>query len=293
MGEQNHCTYQYINSKENIISKCLGLATDCGFNYFDLININFCSFNDSKLATIIIALIIILFCFYFIANTANKYLAPMLGIISEKMHLSQNLAGLTLLALGNQAPDVLVAIISGEDEDEGISMSLGAILGSNLIVLHIVLSTVVILGNDFKVIPSNYIRDFSVYLFALIIVLVFGAFKQIVLWESIAFFSLYIAYVALCFLMDKKGSRDYLENESWNLVNDVAQDYEVKLFQEDICIVSHKESKLNDSVDESYVVYDHNNKEPITKKAAKDDHSVFFTKFKYGLVSNYLRWSET
>lgn len=292
MTEVNQCTYQYINSQATVNKKCMALGTDCGFTYFDLIKLNFCYFNDQKIATLILALIIIIFCFYFIANTANKYLAPMLGIMSEKMNLSQNLAGLTLIALGNQAPDVLVAIISGEDEEEGISMSLGAVLGSNLLILHIVLSSVVILGNDFEVIPSNYVRDFSVYLFSLIIIFVFGALKQIVLWESIVFFLIYFAYVDLCFFMDKKGEKEYNEVGELNFGGDVTQDCEVKLFQDDIMIVSLQESSLNEFVDEGYV-HQNDQRRRTTKKDLKASHSIFFSRFQYGLVSNYLRWSET
>ena len=46
-------------------------------------------------------------CFYFAATTGHYYLAKVLSLIAEKLHFSQNLAGLTLIALGNMACDVI------------------------------------------------------------------------------------------------------------------------------------------------------------------------------------------
>lgn len=292
MGD-SRCNYEYINSIAKITEKCQVLANDCEFNYFSLIKVNFCYFNDQKVATILIAILIIGFCFYFVANTADKYLAPVLGTMSEKLNLSQNLAGLTLLALGNQAPDVVVAIISGGDENEGITISLGAVLGSSLMILHIVLSTVVLLGNDFNVVPANYIRDFSVFLFSLVIIVLFGFLKEIALWQSICFFCLYIAYVGLCIFMDRKLDDTQIEQDTDDLIkDDVTQDYDIKLFKDEVAVVTQKEINIKDEVQQNYF-YKRIDWTAVRKRSRLYSKTTLFKKFKYGLIKSYIQWSET
>lgn len=286
----NHCNYQFINTAEDIAKKCSVLSNDCQFSYFNLIQLNYCILKDYKAASITIAIIIMIFCFYFIANTSNKYLAPMLGMMCEKLNFSQNLAGLTILALGNQAPDVLVVIISSSNINEGISMSLGAVLGSSLLILHIVLSSVVIIGNKFEVVPCNYIRDFLVYLISLLIIIIFGLFKEIVIWESICFVILYFVYVAICVYMDKK-TQEYLTNESWNLKGneDISKDYEIKLCQDDILVVTQKDIMINDVIENSYF-YERKNM-TIVPEPSVDLNSTLFSKFKVKDIETNLNWS--
>lgn len=296
MATIHQCTYLFFHSPDKSIEdKCAIANSDCDYSYFNLLSINFCNFNDQRVISMIISVLFIAFSFYFIANTANKYLAPMLGIISEKMNLSQNLAGLTLLTLGNQAPDIIVAIISGKDELEGISMSLGTVIGSESLIIHVVLSTVILLGKDFNIVSSNYIRDFGVYLLALVTLCVYGIFKQIVIWQSILFFMFYFAYLILAIFMDRKGTKKYEEEESLELNASVAQDYEIKLFNDDMCVVVEKEMHLNQAVEQGYF-YKRTNK-TVTKfglltNIAGSELNLF-SKFQFGVVSNYLRLSET
>lgn len=291
MNNESYCTHHFLHSNASIADKCIQAGQYCEHSYFNLIQLNYCSLNDLYGITIFIAFLILIFCFYFVANTANKYLAPILGIISEKLNLSQNLAGLTLLALGNQAPDIIVAIISGEDKHEGISMSLATILGGNAVIILLVLPTVILLGNNFDVIPSNYTRDYSVYLIALMIISVLGYFKEIVLWESICFFLLYIAYVALCIFMDRSETQKLLDEESWYLSSDIHTNYEVKLFRDDMCIVGNKENDIDYPVDQGY--FDKKTTQSIPRKSNLSQGSVIFSKFHNSVITNYIKWKET
>ena len=64
-------------------------------------------------------LIATLFAFHLLQSTVEKYLSPTLTKISESLGCSQTLAGVTLLALGNGAPDVFTAIIAGASSETG------------------------------------------------------------------------------------------------------------------------------------------------------------------------------
>jgi len=59
---------------------------------------------------------------YNLGTTADVYLSPALEAISDKLSCSESLAGVTLLALGNGAPDVFAAIAAGGEGEDGIAV---------------------------------------------------------------------------------------------------------------------------------------------------------------------------
>ena len=206
-SNQTHPTPSSIKSQCSYITKC------CEGTYFTILKIHYCNSIPSSITMMIIILLILL-CFYILSSTGNDYLANVLGRISEKLKLSQNLAGLTLLALGNQAPDVAVAIVAGGDKNEGFSTALGSLLGGGGLVVGLVCSSVIVLGNGVKVYKGNYVRDIGVYLIAIFIIISFGFFLQkIKFWMAIVIFSIYILYVIICVLMDKEGKKKLENND--------------------------------------------------------------------------------
>ena len=55
---------------------------------------------------------------------------PALTVMSQVLHLSQNVAGVTLLALGNGSPDIFSAFAAiNQDEDKKSSLAVGALFG--------------------------------------------------------------------------------------------------------------------------------------------------------------------
>ena len=107
---------------------------------------HFCTFDDHLYFTIPVALVIIFICFYILGSTADNYLSPALAKISITLGLSESLAGVTLLALGNGAPDVITAIAASGD-DEGIFLAVGSLMGGGLFISGIV-SAVVMFASD-------------------------------------------------------------------------------------------------------------------------------------------------
>lgn len=228
------CSYEILRNFTSIADKCTYVKTECHFEYFSMLKFNYCYVNDNTWITFILLALIIFLCFYFLSSTGNDYLAPALGIISEKLHLSQNLAGLTLLALGNQAPDVVVAFVAGDDDNEGVETSLGSLLGGGMIVVSLVFSTVVYLGKEVNVVPRNFVRDLGIYFFALVYILILGKFKAIKIWQAILFFCFYILYVIVCFIMDKKTTEEIEESKNEALLanEEEKSDYRISLYMD-------------------------------------------------------------
>lgn len=83
------------------------------FNFF---TIYYCSFDKTfgptgKMYAFIPFVIIVGFVlFYCLATTADEYLSPTLEYMTIKFGLSESLAGVTFLALGNGSPDVFTSI---------------------------------------------------------------------------------------------------------------------------------------------------------------------------------------
>ena len=291
---------------------CKFVKDNCFFSYFSLLEFNYCTINNNTWLTYILLIIILILCFYFLSSTGNDYLAPALGIISEKLNLSQNLAGLTLLALGNQAPDVIVAFVAGEDENEGVETSLGSLLGGGLIVVAIVLSTVVMYGKEVTVVPANFLRDIGVYFIALCYVCLLGYFEKIYLWQSFVFFLFYIIYVIICFVMDKKKTEEIKNNIKFSILQEsTAKSFKVKLFDNTM----HEESSINEESkeDDENQLKNSNSSFDIEKiikksffhKKAKGTNEQYktddtfegemklYSKFKYGIVRHYLNSKES
>ena len=263
------CNYEKIhntsNSKEAI---CTYVSECCKGEYFNILSLNYCYINKS-IISLIIVISILLLCFYFLSSTGNEYLANALGIISEKMQISQNLAGVTFLALGNQAPDVAVAFVAGEGSADGLAISFSSLLGSGSIVISLVLSSVIILGNGVSTSKGNYLRDLGFYLGSLIIIIIFVMTIIIHLWMAICIFGIYIIYVVICIIMDVKGKKNEEENINNNKNNSINKEFEVKLINERTESVDLITSLLDDDINKINSI----NSDSITEKETEENVS--------------------
>ena len=68
--------------------------------------------------------------------------------VKEYFKISETLAGVTLLALANGAPDVMVSFSAGNLDADGISLSLGALFGAGLFVCTFVYGYCVLICNN-------------------------------------------------------------------------------------------------------------------------------------------------
>ena len=109
--------------------------------------------------TIPLLVFLAIICFYLLSDTANKYLSQALTNISDKLKLSQNLAGVTILAFGNGANDVISSIIASEsDEVDGLEVAIGSLLGVGMFVSCLVFSLVVYIAKNIEVFISRIIN---------------------------------------------------------------------------------------------------------------------------------------
>ena len=127
--------------------------------YYCTIQDNFCS-TGKNVIMFPLAILFIVIAMWNLGSTADQYLSPTLEKISDKFQCSESLAGVTLLALGNGAPDVFAAIAAGGSED-GINIQVASLIGSSFFIVTFVLavSLKAAKGGEVLVTKQFFIRD--------------------------------------------------------------------------------------------------------------------------------------
>jgi solute carrier family 24 (sodium/potassium/calcium exchanger), member 6 len=113
---------------------------------------------------------------YTLSSTADDYLSPSLEFLTDKLQISESLAGVTLLALGNGAPDIFAAISAaggGSEGSGGTLLTICNLVGSTLFISTIVqLMTVgASLDKRIKVTPVFFLRDLIFYILTCLYIL--------------------------------------------------------------------------------------------------------------------------
>uniref|UniRef100_A0A6G5ABT7 Sodium/calcium exchanger membrane region domain-containing protein n=1 Tax=Rhipicephalus microplus TaxID=6941 RepID=A0A6G5ABT7_RHIMP len=95
--------------------------------------------------------------------TADDFLTPSLIVISDSLHLSQNIAGVTFLAFGNGAPDILSSLAGIQQARP--ELVIGELFGAGIFVTCVVAGSVY-LTQDFNVMERPFLRDVIFYISA-------------------------------------------------------------------------------------------------------------------------------
>lgn len=210
----SNCTHTLIHEKiGNYSAVCKFVNENCEYSYINFYNLHYCILEQNIYITFPILCLSIYICFYLLSDTSNKYLSNALTILSDKMKMSQTLAGVTLLALGNGAPDVISSIVaSGNDND--VSFSLAALIGGGIFVSGIVLASVIVFSKEVKVNKQLFMRDLILYILVLLVLIMFSFVKRIGIYESVTFFLLYFINVLITIFQtrSKKKSENIMED---------------------------------------------------------------------------------
>ena len=145
-----------------------------------------------------------------LGSTADQYLSPALEAISDKLSCSESLAGVTLLALGNGAPDVFSAIAAGGDSDENgdIMLSVSALIGSAFFITTVVMFLAVNASEPHKkirVTKNFFLRDLIFLNITMIYLLVIMfTVKVINFYVSAGFIGIYAVFVIIVVIQSKQ-----------------------------------------------------------------------------------------
>ena len=144
---------------------------------------------------------------YFLGDTADGYFSPVLGVICDRLGIGEDLAGVTLLAFGNGAPDVFSSIAAFSHGDSSPDLGLGALLGAGVFVQTVVLGAVCTVS-DVSVAPSAFIRDLAFFALTVSVLLIWGwRALDITLAHAATFVGIYAVYVGVVLWFEARAKR--------------------------------------------------------------------------------------
>ncbi|XP_038068793.1 sodium/potassium/calcium exchanger 3-like [Patiria miniata] len=143
-------------------------------------------------------LIVVVYMFGALAIVCDSYFMPALEIICSVLHLSEDVAGATFMAIGGSAPELFTSIV-GVFISKG-DIGIGTILGSAVFnVLFVIGLCGLLAGKSIYLSCWPLTRDSSCYILS-ILALVFVVSDGLVTWaESAAMLVLYCLYITLMY----------------------------------------------------------------------------------------------
>ncbi len=121
-----------------------------------------------------LTIFLFLLCLYLLGTTADEFLSSSLEYLAEKLGFSETLSGVTLLALGNGAPDVF-ASFSAASSPEGLHLSMASISGGILFISTIVSSLIIFSSEKLIGIKRELLfRDAGFLILSIVFLLYFG-----------------------------------------------------------------------------------------------------------------------
>ncbi|CAE8741006.1 unnamed protein product, partial [Polarella glacialis] len=132
-----------------------------------------------------------------LASTADFFFVPQLEQLALDLRLTEDVAGVTLLALGNGMPDVMTAT-SSVNKAGDFSLTMGEFFGAANFIVSLVLACVILCSSGPTIVePVAFIRD-SVSFALVFCYMIFVTWdRSITQGESIMFFIIYGLYVAV------------------------------------------------------------------------------------------------
>jgi len=178
-------------AKENTHSINEACRNDAGFiNYLEF---NYCTMDGLTPVSMVILVVWLLVLFYLLVSTTEQYFCPSLSKLSKRLRLSNNLAGVTFLAFSNGAPDLFSAISAFTHGADTIGVSF--LLGAGVFVTMLVLGMIFIISPSVKLTRRPFLRDLIFYFIVLSAFCGIVMDKQVYLWESGLFVSIYLIYI--------------------------------------------------------------------------------------------------
>lgn len=169
-------------------------CTDAAVGYFNYLEFYYCHMANVKPLAFIILCIWLSTLFMTIGVAASDFFCPNLSTIAQALRMSESMAGVTFLALGNGSPDVF-STFAAMKAGSG-SLAVGELIGAAAFISAVVAGSMAVVG-PFKVARHAFLRDVCFFATAVLFSFFFLADGKVYLWECIVMICYYIAYVIM------------------------------------------------------------------------------------------------
>ncbi|XP_062507506.1 uncharacterized protein LOC134183932 [Corticium candelabrum] len=201
-GDSNNktCEHPWRNRSGEFNSSCEFVKMECSdiAALVDYLSFIVCDYPRYKWFTYSVLILWLMYLISLLATTADYFFVPPLNLLAQKLKLSPSVAGITLLALGNGAPDVFAAYAALQKAND-LSLELSALLGASIFILTVVLGSVILVSNvsSNTIRRTDFARDIVAYIIVVSIVIGVSMDGNIYLYESVIFLAAYIAYIGV------------------------------------------------------------------------------------------------
>eukprot|EP00898_Chlorokybus_atmophyticus_P004552 jgi/Chlat1/5098/Chrsp33S05114 len=164
--------------------------------YFQYTQFFYCTLRNQHGLALLLLVLWLLVLFYTLGNTAADHFCPSLQQLSDLLNLPPSVAGVTLLPLGNGAPDVFASIAAFTSNQGQGDVGVNAVLGGGVFVTMVVAGCVALVASETRLPRLSFLRDVLYYLFSVtvLMLILFIGKDRITLYSAVIFISLYPLY---------------------------------------------------------------------------------------------------
>ncbi|KAJ6693899.1 hypothetical protein OIU85_004666 [Salix viminalis] len=208
---------QGLHSLDDYEAKCLYIKSSIpcvSQGYIDYLYLFYCNLGRFAPLGYCLSFLWLLVLFYLLGNTASEYFCSSLEDLSKLLNLSPTIAGVTLLSLGNGAPDVFSSLVSFMgDGTSGVGFN--TIIGGASFVSCVVVGIISIFAKQegFRVNRCAFFRDVCFFLLVLVSLFFIMIHGTINLWGAIGFLSMYIVYFMIVYTLQVHWNSGGKESE--------------------------------------------------------------------------------
>uniref|UniRef100_A0A672J643 Sodium/potassium/calcium exchanger 1 n=1 Tax=Salarias fasciatus TaxID=181472 RepID=A0A672J643_SALFA len=152
------------------------------------------SIEDRRRGWVILHIMGMMYMFVSLAIVCDEFFVPALGVITDKLAISDDVAGATFMAAGGSAPELFTSLIGVFIAHSNVGI--GTIVGSAVFNILFVIGMCALFSRE--VLHLTWwplFRDVSFYIFDLILLIIFFLDNVIMWWESMMLVGGYTIYV--------------------------------------------------------------------------------------------------
>uniref|UniRef100_A0A8C3EHB6 Solute carrier family 24 member 2 n=1 Tax=Corvus moneduloides TaxID=1196302 RepID=A0A8C3EHB6_CORMO len=152
------------------------------------------SLKERRQGAVILHIIGMIYMFIALAIVCDEFFVPSLTVITEKLAISDDVAGATFMAAGGSAPELFTSLIGVFISHSNVGI--GTIVGSAVFNILFVIGMCALFSKEILNLTWwPLFRDMSFYIIDLILLIIFFLDNFIMWWESVTLLTAYFSYV--------------------------------------------------------------------------------------------------
>ncbi|NXO21809.1 NCKX2 protein, partial [Cisticola juncidis] len=152
------------------------------------------SLEQRRQGAVILHIIGMIYMFIALAIVCDEFFVPSLTVITEKLAISDDVAGATFMAAGGSAPELFTSLIGVFISHSNVGI--GTIVGSAVFNILFVIGMCALFSKEILNLTWwPLFRDMSFYIIDLILLIIFFLDNFIMWWESVTLLTAYFSYV--------------------------------------------------------------------------------------------------